>query len=191
LRTTINPLLTIIVTSTIITSGCLSVEDFSNEESQFVKPFQEGHQLVFKSSKGQQDTIVFSAASIDTIKYRNIEQGYYNELALSVTYRLSPGSFHKITVKSINDEPETFIQFTKAKDSHSSKEISFLGLIFDEKYIHRIVGQRKDVFDFRKEDAVYSGVNINEGIKSFVFSLDAGIISFIDNYNTEWQRQNE
>lgn len=186
-RIYINPLLIITTIAVTFLSSCFSVEGFSKEELLFAKPFLNPHQLIFQSPTGQRDTIAFSAMSIDTIKYRSIEQGFYNELALSVNYRLSPGSYHKETIKSVNDEPEHFLQFTRAKGSHSSKQVSFLGLIFNEGYLNRIAGERKGVLNFRKEEAVYSGVNINEGIKSFLFSFDKGIISFIDKQGDEWK----
>jgi hypothetical protein len=191
LRAYIYPLLIVAIISAIFLNGCFSVGDFGEEELLFVKPFSKNQELIFKSPTGQKDTIVFGEATFDTIKYRNIEQGFYNELALSISYKLSPGSFHKVTVTSVKNETEHLLQFTRAKGSHSSKEISFLGLIFDEKYINNIVGKRNNVLNFRKEDAVYSGVNINEGIKSFVFSFDKGIISFVDKSSAEWQRQTD
>lgn len=187
MRAHFNPLLITAIVSAAFLCGCFSIADFSEEELRLVKPFSKNQELIFKSPTGQRDTIVFGAATFDTIKYRNIEQGFYNELALSVPYRLSPGSFHKVTVTSINREPEHFLQFTKAKGSHGSKEISFLGLIFDEEYINRIIRQKKVELNFRKEDANYSGVNINEGIKSFVFRFDRGVVSFVDMHDTEWQ----
>jgi hypothetical protein len=165
--------------------------DFSKEELQFIKPFSKNQQFIFKSSTGQIDTIVFGAATFDTIEYRNIEQGFYNELALTIPYRITSGSFHKITVASLNNEPEHFLQFTRAKGSHSSKEISFLGLIFDEESIKRIIAEKRGVLNFRKEDAFYSEVNINEGIRSFKFSFIKGVVSFVDKNNTEWRLLNK
>ena len=186
-----NRLLIIAVVCVIFLNGCMSTAEFSEDELRFAEPFSNNQELIFKSAIGHIDTFIFGAVRVDTIRYRNIEQGHYNEIVLSVPYRLSPGSFHKLTVRSVNNEPEHFLQFARAKGSHSSKEISFLGLIFDESYIDKAIAGRKAVLNFREEEANYSGVNINEGIKSFVFHFEKGIVSYIDKNNAEWQRIND
>jgi hypothetical protein len=80
--------------------------------------------------------------------------------------------------------------FLKAKKSHSSKEISFLGLVFDEDYVNKIINTKDSSIIFSSENAQYKGVNINEGIKSFRFDFNKGIVSFIDKHEIEWVRIN-
>lgn len=36
---------------------------------------------------------------------------------------------------------------------------------------------------FDGKNAIYKGVNINEGIKSFTFDFDKGVVSFVDKNN--------
>jgi hypothetical protein len=171
-------------------ASCTGNASFTSEEMRFVKPFEIDSVIVYKSEQGQIDTVRFFKLKIDTIRYRNIEQGFYNESALTVGYELTNNSFHKITVQSINKEPEHFLLFLKAKKSHSSKEISFLGLVFDEDYVNKIINTKDSSIIFSSENAQYKGVNINEGIKSFRFDFNKGIVSFIDKHEIEWVRIN-
>jgi hypothetical protein len=170
--------------------SCSANASFTSEEMRFVRPFENDSVVVYKSAQGQVDTIKFLKLRSDTIRYRNIEQGFYNENALTVGYELTDNSFHKITVQSLDKEPEHFLLFLKAKNSHSSKEISFLGLVFDKEYINKILNTKDSLIIFSRENARYKGVNINEGIKSFKFDFNKGIVSFIDKNDIEWARMN-
>jgi hypothetical protein len=171
-------------------ASCGGNASFTSEEMRFVKPFKNDSVVVYKSAEGQTDTVRFLKLKIDTIKYRNIEQGFYNENALTVGYEITNNSLHKITVQSIDKEPEHFLLFLKAKNSHSSKEISFLGLVFNENYINKILNTKDSPIVFSRENAQYKGVNINEGINSFKFDFNKGVVSFIDKNNIEWLRMN-
>jgi len=169
-------------------ASCTSNASFTSKEMRFTKPFENDNVVVYKSQKGQIDTVRFLKLKIDTIRYRNIEQGFYNENAVTVGYELTNSSFHKITVQSIDKEPEHFLLFLKAKNSHSSKEISFLGLAFGEDYINKILNTKDSSIVFSDENARYKDVNINEGIKSFKFDFNRGVVSFIDKHDIEWVR---
>lgn len=169
-------------------SACMENVKFSEDEVRFTKPFLKTGTVIYQSSTGLIDTIMFYQAMNDTVKVRNIEQGFYNNSRLSVSYELTSNSYHKFTVKSVNKEPEKFIQFNKAKDSHHSKEISFLGLVFGKAYLEKMDVRNKNEIAFSMENATYNEVNINEGIKSFVFDFDKGIISFIDIQNNKWEK---
>jgi hypothetical protein len=183
-------LITVFAVMVHLFSSCTGNASFTSEEMRFVKPFGKDSVVIYKSAEGMIDTIRFLKIKIDTIKYRNFEQGFYNENTLTVGYELTKNSFHKITVQSIDSEPEHLLLFLKAKDSHSSKEISFLGLVFDENYINKIAGSKDRVIVFSSENARYTGVNINEGIKSFKFDFSKGVVSFIDKNDVEWVRIN-
>lgn len=170
-------------------ASCTGNASFTSEEMRFVAPFEKDSIVIYKSEEGQLDTIRFLKLKIDTIRYRSIEQGFYNENALTIGYELTSNSYHKITVQSINNEPEHFLLFIKARKSHSSKEISFLGLVFDEDCINKILNRKDSSIIFSRENAQYKGVNINEGIKSFKFDFKHGVISFIDKNDIEWNAQ--
>lgn len=163
---------------------------FSSEEMRFAKPFSDKSIVIYRSEIGQLDTVTFLNYKIDTIRYRNLEQGFYNENTLSVRYDLSESSYHKITVKGVNGDWQDLMLFLKAKNSHSSRQFSFLGLLFDESYLDVVMSTKDSVVVFNENHARYKGVNVNEGIKSFTFSFKKGIIFFTDNHNIRWERIN-
>ncbi len=166
--------------------SCNYNSSFDKNEWLFVKPFNKNDTAVYRSAKGQMDTIIFYAVVEDTVKVRNIEQGFYNNNRLRVGYALTKNSFHKFLIESINKEPEYFIIFSKAKYSSSFKQVSFLGLLFDDDNLKLITKPYDTAIVFSKKDAKYSGQNINEGINSFNFNFNVGIISFIDKHNVAW-----
>jgi len=142
----------------------------------------------FRSSRGQIDTVIFYPAVIDT--FSSVEQGLYNENILRIAYELTDNSYHRLISKSVNEEPEYFISFSKEKASSSSKEISFLGLLFSNDYINKVINKKDSLIVFSQGNAKYKDVNINEGIKSFNFNFKKGILSFIDKNDIEWVRLN-
>jgi len=172
-------------------NSCIGNSSFNQAELKFVNPYFKPDTATYKSSQGLMDTIIFTARAVDTVEYRNLAQGYYNENILRVSYKLTNNSFHKFLNESINNEPVDFISISKAKNSHSSKEIYFLGLLFDEEYLDSIIKtNQNEVIVFNEDKATYKDANINEGIKSFKFSFTNGIISFVDKTDIEWLRVN-
>lgn len=165
-------------------SSCLNTPSFTKEELKFANPFSKADTGVYKSSKGQTDTIIYHAAIKDVLKIRSGERGFYNENRLIVYYELSNGSYHKFTVHSSNGEHKHLISFYK----NDSKEICFLGLIFNDQYIDSICNNPGSTISFIINNAQYSGMNINEGINSFQFDFNKGIVSFKDKYNSLWLR---
>jgi len=107
------------------------------------------------------------------LRRQNFEQGFYDENMLRVAYELSPKSFHHFTVASTDGTPTYYINFIMAGNSHSAKDIYFLGLTFDEDYLDNIEATKDKSILFSKEKAKYSGVNINEGIQSDVICRSA------------------
>lgn len=171
-------------------TSCNGNASFSPNELKFAKPFTKTNIVEYRSSRGQIDTIIFHSAIIDTVRIRSIEQGFYNDNILRVSYDLTDNSYHKLTVKSVNGEPTYFISFAKAKNSHSTKEISFLGLLFDDDYLNKVVTTKETSIVFSQDNARYKGVNVNEGIKSFKFDFEKGVVSFVDKNDIEWLRSN-
>jgi hypothetical protein len=171
-------------------NSCIRNSSFNKEELKFVKPYLKENTVIFQSPQGYMDTIVFSNSVIDTVELRNLSQGYYNENILRVTYKITSKSFHKLFEQSLSNELIDFISFSKAKNSHSSKEIYFLGLLFNEDYLDGIINENTgEIIVFKSDKAKYTGLNINKGIKSFKFSFTKGIESFIDD-SGEWIRIN-
>ena len=167
-----------------ISTSCNDNASFTPDEMRFTKPFANSSTVVFKSSAGQTDTVTFHPIIVDTVKYRNLEQGFYNENFLGIDYELTNNSFHKI----LGGSTERFLLFLKAKNSHSANEISFLGLLFNEDYLNKVMDTKDSLVVFSQENARYTGVNINEGIKRFTFDFNKGVVSFVDRQDREWIR---
>ncbi len=181
----------IIIFATVLLFFCISINmgaAFKSNELKFIKPFARYQTVIFKSNKGELDTIKFYKFHIDTIRYHNIEQGFYNEYDLKVGYELTDNSYHKLITIPNNKKTDDFITYIKVKGSYETKEISFLGLVFENKFIIDAISSQSDSILFGKQDAVYEGVNINKGISSFVYSKTSGIISYSDITGSIWKR---
>ena len=168
--------------------SCLSCGysiNYTPSELTLVKSFNQTHTYVYKSEQEQFDTITFSKLKRDTIERRGFETGNYNIYALSVYYQISKNSYHKLIGASEN---EYLINFSRAKP-YTSKEIGFLGLLFDEGFVDSVIAHKYRVIVFPINKAEDHGININKGIKSFTMNLDSGIVSFIDEHNIKWTRQ--
>ena len=163
---------------------------FTANELKFVKPYSESHIAIYKSDKGQIDTIKFYKFYIDTIKYRNTEQGFYNEYDLIVRYELTEDSYHKLITVPNNKKTDNLMTFIKVKGSYETKEMGFLGLVFENKFILNAISSRVDSVLFSDKDAIYRNININKGISSFVYRKDQGIVSYSDDTGSIWKRIN-
>ena len=173
--------------------SCTRNSSFNNIEMRFTKPFTKDQTIIYKSSLGEIDSVKFFKREIDTIKYRNFSQGFYNENILNVKYQILNHSYHKLDFGgglSNYGLVESFLSFLKSKNGHYDKEISFLGLAFGEDYINKILSTKDSSIIFSSENALYKSVNINEGIKNFEFNFNKGVLSFIDNRNIKWVRMN-
>lgn len=171
--------------------SCTGNASFTESEIRFTEAFKQDQIIVFRSSLGQIDKIKFYKRELNTIKYRNLSQGFYNENILRVRYQLLDSSYHKIDYGaglSNYELIDNYLSFLKSKNGHSNKEINFLGLEINESYIENLINKKDSVFIFRSEDAQYKNININEGIQRFTFSLTQGVVSFIDKHGVEWKR---
>ena len=181
----------LILVSIFVLNSCVSNSSFSQDELKFVNPYLKSDTVIYKSSQGITDTIIFASYIVDTVRVRNLSQGYYNENTLRVRYKLTNNSFHKLLQQSLNNEPIDFISFSKVKNSHSTKEIYFLGLLFNKDFIEDLIKTNtSEEVIFKGEKAQYTGLNINKGIKSFTFNFLKGVVSFIDDSDGEWIRVN-
>jgi hypothetical protein len=160
---------------------------------RFTKPFKKDQIVIYKNTLGEVDSIKFFKWELDTIKYRNFSQGFYNENILRVKYQLLNHSYHKINYGaglSNYELVDNYFSFMKSRNGHSDKTIDFLGLAFDRTYINKIIATSDSSVVFDKNHAEYTGLNINEGINNFKFNFKKGIISFVDNRNVKWTRMN-
>lgn len=170
--------------------SCKTDNNFSNEELRFVKPFNKTDTVIYKSTKGLIDTIIFFPKDSFIGKVSSFEQGFYKQNILTVEYILTPNSYHKFIIVDGSNivKPKQFLGFYKSDIGNISKEIKFLGLIFSEKSIDKISKSNQDEVIFNDKDADYVNMNIVEGIKSFKFNFSTGIVSFIDNDNVLWEK---
>jgi hypothetical protein len=163
---------------------------FSTQELKFTKPFAFDDTIIYKSNYTEYDTIIFYKVLYQVNHTRNLEQGFYDNYSYNVDYRLTMGSYHKIINPNEIAARTTLYGIRKSSDSPTSngQEFCFLGLIFDDKYLDNIMLDTNSITIFDESKAQYKGMNINEGINSFTFEKEKGIVSFIDKKNNKWFR---
>lgn len=168
-------------------NGCVSTPTAKLNKRDFLlaKPFTQIDTVIYVSSTGLVDTIMFLPAKVDTVRYRSFEQGFYDQYVLNVRYTLTQGSFHRFAVVDKFHNPERF--YNCSVSDISDRELSFLGLIFDNHYLNTLSFDTTTT-TFDGEKATYKEVNINNGISSFKFNSKVGVISYIDARGNEWVR---
>lgn len=151
----------------------------------FIQPFDKKKIAVYESPSGQRDSIVFYQATFDTVKNRNLEQGLYDGITLQVKYELKVGSYHKLG----NNMSANFLNFIYTSNQNISKEIFFIGLLFDKEAIEKNYDQLKkgELITLDENIAQYKNLNVTEGIKSIKFSSKSGVVSFVDSNNKVWR----
>jgi hypothetical protein len=165
--------------------SCKPNVSFNEKDNIIVSPFKKTDTIVYVSSVGiKYDTIIFFSPKRDTLKFRSFEQGFYDQYVLKLNYTVSLNSYHKIL-----NQNEVVLFYSSSVSDIRSKELCFLGLIFDEDVLNHLPID-KEIITFNGEQAKYRGMNINEGIKSFDFSVREGIISYIDTTGAVWKRIN-
>jgi len=171
--------------------GC-SYKDviFTKEELKWTEPYQHDDTIVYKSPDNKRDTVIFYQVQRQINHTHSLEQGYYYTYSYSVDYRLTIESYHKIINPNEVGARTSLFDISKSTDDPTSaeQEFCFLGLIFDSKFLEDISNDTSSITLFDESKAQYKGVNINEGIRSFKFQKENGIISFIDKNNQEWFR---
>lgn len=121
-------------------------------------------------------------------KMRNLEQGFRDERTLQVRYTLTQGSYHQFVFPSKNTEPENFLSVTDNDNwTKPMLELSFLGSIYDNSFFDKAKQDNNRIVHFDRSSSIYHGVNIAEGIKSFDFDMEKGIVSFIDKFDRKWR----
>ena len=175
----------------ILLQGCIYQDvSFTEADLYFTKPFYQYNTAVYSSQDNRTDTIIFFPRTFQVNKVRHIMQGFYNSYSYNVNYKIIGNSYHKLFDPN-ETEPETRL-FSIGKSSSNPKsagqEFCFLGLIFNETFLEKIETQKKTQIQLDESQAQYSGMNINKGIKSFVFHIDSGILSYIDYDNITWTR---
>lgn len=179
--------------ATTILTGCsvstYKVEEFSNEELKWYKPFDKTDTVIFISDKDEKDTIIFQATVTASDSTRDFEQGFSNTNYLTVNYYFTNGSYHQFAMMSggIIRYDQNFVNAYKSSARYSSLEICFIGTIFSDS-IKNIQKLDDSTYFFDSNKADYSGINIENGINSFTFNTRLGVTEFVDDRNIKWFR---
>ena len=163
---------------------------FTKQELKWTIPYQSDDTVIYQTRDDKRDTIIFYQVEHQVNSTSNFEQGFYNNYTYGVDYRLTINSYHKnINPNEIGTKTSLY-DIEKSSDNPTSagQEFCFLGLIFDYKFLENISEDTNSIILFDGAKAQYREMNINEGIKSFKFQKEQGIISFIDKNNEEWFR---
>lgn len=163
---------------------------FTKQQLRLTIPFQNTETFIYKSGENKSDTITFYKVQYSFSHTSNFSQGFYDTYSYNVNYQLTPNSYHKSSLPGFLGKEESLFHISKSSDNPEStgQEFSFLGLIFDYKFLESISNDTTSLIIFDEKSAQYNGMNINEGIKIFKFQTDKGIVSFIDKNNVEWLR---
>ncbi|WP_136824955.1 hypothetical protein [Pedobacter cryophilus] len=166
------------------------VDDFTEDELIWYKPFTKTDSVIFISDKGEKDTIIFIAPESASDSTRDFEQGFSNTNYLTVVYEFSKGSYHQsaITGDGKTRYDHWFVNSSKSSSGYGSVEITFIGTFFSDslKNIQK-VNDTTYFFDSNKAD--YSGMNVEKEINNFTFNARLGVTEFVDDRNIKWKRK--
>ncbi len=178
--------------------ACTTRKDvaFDNNDLKWLRPFNTTDTIIYRSQNGLSDTITFFQQESNRSSVSSFEQGSYTTYSKSVTYKLTDSSYHKfIQVNSngiqvySNSKKQYLFSLSKSNNqTETGMEISFLGLIFNESYLKSLRTDSIKVLTLDEVKAAYKNMNVTEGIKTFDFDFQKGIISFIDYNNVKWKR---
>ena len=178
----------------IVTYGCLSIppDKFIGQDFMMVRPFTKRDTVVFTSTQGQIDTIVFFPSEVDTGQIKSFELGFYNYYGMGVGYDLTQVSYHVVTLPK-EDQPlytlrsKLYGVLTASIKEYNARGLIFLNLNFDDSFIKTLPVDTAKIIDFKAGDSN----KLNKTIFSFKFSPRVGIISYIDTGGVEWSRSKE
>jgi hypothetical protein len=170
--------------------GCERRGDDSSAERPYaylIEPYGERRLEIFHS-EGRSDTMIFYPVREEVEQVRHLERGFYDERHYRVDHELTPGSYHRLSSNSDGTRRKRFIGITeKSGRKGASVELYFLGSIFDKDGLPLDLEAESVVLS--DSTALYSGININEGIRSFTFDRTLGVVEFVDLNGHHWKRQ--
>ncbi|HKC68019.1 MAG TPA: hypothetical protein VKG26_07295 [Bacteroidia bacterium] len=180
----------LLLTLTILLTSCFKVDDFTNDELIWYKPFTKTHSVIFISEKGDRDTIIFKAPEHGSESKRDFEQGFYNANFLSVNYDFTKGSYHQFAMMSDGKTryDQDFVSIYKSSAGYSDLEIGFIGTLFNAN-IKNVQQVNDTIYFFDSNKADYVGMNVQKGINSFTFNTRLGVVEFVDDKNIKWTRK--
>lgn len=126
------------------------------------------------------DTIIFH--KIDTTNYsvRDIEQGFYDRITLSVAYEFTKGSYHqfaKMSDDSVLFDHDLINISNSSSSDFTAKEFTFIGIIFNGKEINNIKQLDKSTYFFDRSKATYPEIDVEKGINNFTFEFKRELLN--------------
>ena len=186
--------LIIIIFISILNQSCFvgTIKEFGYDDLKWFKPYKKTHTIIFQSSNGELDTITFHKT--DTTKYsvRNFEQGFYDEITLSVAYEFRNGSYHQSATmpdSSRKYDQAIFVISNSSSSKFTNREFSFIGIIYSGNNINNICKLDDKTYFFDRDKATYRQINVVKGIKNFTFNSDNGITEYTDIRDIKWTRK--
>lgn len=166
-----------------------TVDEFSEEELKWVKTFNNKQEIIFISEKGELDTIIFNkiVASSETVNH--IERGFYKSNYLNSAYQFTKGSYHQFYFDGNAATEQDLVSLEKSSAGFGGIEISFIGLLFNEDGIKKAKKIDRNTYQFDSSNATAKWVNVKNGIKSFTFNTDIGILNYTDERDIKWLKK--
>jgi hypothetical protein len=84
---------------------------------------------------------------------------------------------------------DDILNMAKSSTGYGSLEITFIGTIFSDETLSKIQKIDSNSYFFNSEQAEYSGMNVEKGIKNFIFNIEVGIVSYTDDRGVKWRRE--
>jgi hypothetical protein len=184
-----------VIIVTLLFTSCFNktykVDNFSNKELMWFKPFDKNDTVVYISEKSELDTIIFYKTVHGSDTIRSFEQGYFNTNYLIVPYEFTKSSYHQFAIMGDNKTRynQDILKISKSSDGYGSFELIFIGTIFSDYNLNNIQRLSDNCYFFDSKKAIYSGINVEKGIKDFTFNTEKGIISYTDDRSVKWKRK--
>ena len=178
------------ITLLLITNGCMyNVDNFTDEEVKWTKPFNKNQTIIFTSEKGEFDTIIFKEVVMSNETVNDLERGFYKSNYLNVPYKFTKGSYHQFDFDGNTASEQDLISIQKSSAGFGGMEISFIGLLFNEDEIKKAKKIDTNTYQFDNSNSTAKWVNVKKGIKKFTFNTDIGIVNYIDERDVKWKKK--
>lgn len=166
-----------------------NVDDFTEEELKWSKPFNKNQTIIFTSEKGEFDTITFKKVVMSNETVNDMERGFYKSNYLNVTYEFTKNSYHQFDFNGNIAYEQDLISIQKTSAGFGGMGISFIGLLFNENEIIKAKKINKNTYQFDSSNTSAKWVNVKKGIKNFTFNTNIGIVNYTDERDVKWEKK--
>ncbi len=167
------------------------VKEFTPEDLKWFKSYHKTDTVLFQSDAGEFDTIIFHKTDTTKFSVRDVEQGFYDRMTLSVAYEFTKGSYHQFGTMSGGTkkyDQDIFRISNSSLSDFTDSEIIFIGIIFSGSELNNIKQLDNKTYFFDRNKATYPEINVEKGINNFTFDTEKGITKYTDNRNVNWTR---